>query len=186
MFTRGQLAKSKFGYLWVSIMIVAIMLSACGTTNETANNTKETTPTTTEEPSTTGNEAAAPVEKTVTDGMGHTVVIPANPERIIGSYLEDHLVTLGITPVAQWSVPNGIQDYLSTELKDVPTISYDLPPESVASFKPDLIIIKDESSVQNGLYEQYVKIAPTYVIGSEVAADWRKTLTTIADILNKT
>jgi iron complex transport system substrate-binding protein len=186
MYFSKKLVERKFGLLFVSIMMVALLLSACGNTNATTNNTKEAEKTTTVDNSTKNNEVTTAVEKTVTDGMGHTVVIPANPQRIIGSYLEDHLVTLGITPVAQWSVANGIQDYLVTELKDVPTISYDLPPESVASFTPDLIIIGADSQVQNGLYEQYAKIAPTYVVGSEVNADWRKSLTTIADILNKT
>jgi iron complex transport system substrate-binding protein len=186
MYYSIKLVARKFGLLFVSIMMVALLLSACGNTNKTINNTKEAEKTTTVDNSAKNNEVTTVVEKTVTDGMGHTVVIPANPQRIIGSYLEDHLVTLGITPVAQWSVANGIQDYLATGLKDVPTISYDLPPESVASFTPDLIIIGAESQVQNGLYDQYAKIAPTYVIGSEINADWRKSLTTIADILNKT
>ena len=37
-------------------------------------------------------------ERILTDAMGHEVTIPANPERIIASYLEDNLVALGITP----------------------------------------------------------------------------------------
>jgi iron complex transport system substrate-binding protein len=100
--------------------------------------------------------------------------------------LEDSLVTLGVTPVAQWSVPNGVQDYLAAELKDVPTISYDLPLEAVTSFAPDLILIPSESSVQNGIYDQLNKIAPTYVIGDKLNQDWRKSLLKIGEILNKT
>ncbi|WP_438349552.1 ABC transporter substrate-binding protein [Paenibacillus sp. FA6] len=183
---RQQSFKKRFSLLFVSMMAVTLLLSACGNNSVTTTNTKEPQQNTTADNSTKNSETIVPVEKTVTDGMGHKVVIPANPQRIIGSYLEDHLVTLGITPVAQWSVANGIQDYLATGLKDVPTISYDLPPESVASFTPDLIIIGAESQVQNGLYEQYSKIAPTYVLDSEVLADWRTSLTTLAEILNKT
>ncbi|WP_256253021.1 hypothetical protein [Paenibacillus sp. UNC496MF] len=55
-----------------------------------------------------GGEAAP--ERTVTDGMGHQVTIPAHPRRILASYLEDPVVTLGEKPVAQWSVANGTQD----------------------------------------------------------------------------
>lgn len=183
MLNKSVLPKKKLGLALISTLIVAVMLTACGGNNEQTTNASPSTAT--EDNATKSSENVAAVEKTVTDAMGHTVVIPANPQRIIGSYLEDHLVTLGITPVAQWSVANGIQDYLATGLKDVPTISYDLPPESVASFTPDLIIIGDESSVQNGLYDQYAKIAPTYVVGSAVNKDWKKSLTTIADILNK-
>ncbi|MOA01924.1 putative siderophore-binding lipoprotein YfiY precursor [compost metagenome] len=116
--------------------------------------------------------------------MGHEVTIPAKPERIIASYLEDPLLVLGYTPVAQWSVANGIQDYLQDQLSGIPTIPYDLPPEIVASFNPDLILVSSEATVQNGLYEQYSKIAPTYVVGDAITADWRSTLSKMGEILN--
>ncbi|MFF2015181.1 iron-hydroxamate ABC transporter substrate-binding protein [Paenibacillus sp. NPDC058177] len=161
-----------------------VILSACG--NNNAGNAANSAAGSTAAPS--AQATAAPNQgeaKTVTDAMGHQVSIPANPQRVLASYLEDHLVTLGVTPVAQWSVPNGIQEYLSPELKEVPTISYDLPLEAVTSFAPDLIIVDSESAVQNGLYDQYNKIAPTYVLGDAVNKDWRKALTTIGDLLGK-
>ena len=34
-------------------------------------------------------------------------------------------------------------------------------------------------------YEQYSKIAPTYVLGDEINSDWRKMLLKIGEILNK-
>lgn len=131
-------------------------------------------------------EAEAPRERTLVDALGHEVVIPANPQRIIASYLEDHLLSLGVVPVAQWSVTNGVQDYLQPHgLEGVPTISYNLPPEEVASFNPDLIIIGSEALVQNDLYAQYSKIAPTFVLGDAVANDWRAALTKIGEVLGK-
>ncbi|MEK3660027.1 ABC transporter substrate-binding protein [Paenibacillus sp. FSL F4-0236] len=178
--------RKRFGSMkltMVGLMVMVLFLSACGNNNpgnaSNAGTDKATAPTAeaTEAP------AAA---KTLTDAMGHEVTIPANPGRVLGSYLEDALVTLGVTPVAQWSVTNGIQDYLSAELKDVPTISYDLPLEAVTSFAPDLILIPSESSVQNGIYDQLNKIAPTYVIGDKLNQDWRKSLLKIGEILNKT
>lgn len=150
----------------VGLVVMTMFLSACGNNNT----------------STASNSAA----RTLTDAMGHEVKIPAKPERVLGSYLEDSLVTLGETPVAQWSVTNGVQDYLSAELKGVPTISYDLPLEAVTSFAPDLILVPSETSVQNGIYDQLNKIAPTYVIGDELNKDWRKSLLKIGEILNKT
>ncbi|GGF62986.1 ferrichrome ABC transporter substrate-binding protein [Paenibacillus albidus] len=172
------------GRKWVGAgcMAMILFLSACGSNNtaDTANSGSAAT---------TAPSAAAttaPSEpKTVTDSMGHKVTVPANPQRVLGSYLEDQLVTLGVTPVAQWSVANGIQDYLSAELKDVPTISYDLPLEAVTSFAPDFIIVGSESSVQNGLYDQLNKVAPTYVLGNEINKNWRKGLTTIGELLGK-
>lgn len=167
----------------VGLMVMVLFLSACG--NNNAGNSATTDAEASAAPTAEATEAPAG-PKTVIDAMGHEVTIPESPERVLGSYLEDHLVTLGVTPVAQWSVPNGVQDYLSAELKGVPTISYDLPLEAVTSFAPDLILIQSESEVQNGIYDQLNKIAPTYVIGDEVMKDWRKALLKIGEILNKT
>lgn len=167
--------------LLITVMIMSIWLAACGSKpaeNGTAageNNTATETETQTE----------APAERTLTDAMGHEVKIPANPERIIASYLEDNLVTLGVKPVAQWSVANGIQEYLQKDLDGIPTIAFDLPFEAVVSFNPDLIIIGSESVVEGEKYAQYSKIAPTYVLGDEINNDWRKALLKIGEILNK-
>ncbi|MGH2126119.1 ferrichrome ABC transporter substrate-binding protein, partial [Enterococcus faecalis] len=71
----------------------------------------------------------------VTDTLGNKVSVPAKPKRIIASYLEDYLVALGEKPVAQWTVGHGcILDYLAIVLKDVPSISFDLPYEAVLKF----------------------------------------------------
>lgn len=178
--------RKRFGSMkltMIGLIVMTLFLSACGNNNAESSSNAGTELTTA--PTAEATEAPA-APKTLTDAMGHKVTIPANPQRVLGSYLEDSLVTLGVTPVAQWSVPNGVQDYLSTELKDVPTISYDLPLEAVTSFAPDLILIPSESSVQNGIYDQLNKIAPTYVIGDELNQDWRKSLLKIGEILNKT
>lgn len=172
----------KFGFVLISLMTAVLLLAACGSN---ANNNGEADNAATNAPATeTPAAAGEPSERTLTDGLGNEVTIPANPQRIIASYLEDHLVALGIKPAAQWSVPNGIQDYLQDELKDIPTISYDLPFEAVTSFAPDLIIMSNNASVE-GKYEQYSKIAPTYTLGDEVYADWRQTLLKIGEVLGK-
>lgn len=169
----------KFGVL--ALLLVVLLLSACGNNTGGSNNAAESQSPASAEAS--AEPAAA--ERTVTDGMGHEVTIPANPQKVLASYLEDHLAALNVTPVAQWSVPNGVQEYLQDKLEGVPTINYDLPVEEVASLEPDLIIIGSESQVQNDLYEQYSKIAPTYVLGDKVNSDWRSALTTIGDLLGK-
>lgn len=173
----------KWSVSLLAMMVFALMLTACGgAQNKENTSTNATQEKQTQAENQAGEQNAA--EKVVTDAMGHEVTIPANPQRIIASYLEDPLLVLGHKPVAQWSVANGIQDYLQDQLSGVPTISYDLPPETVASFNPDLILITSEATVQNGLYEQYSKIAPTYVVGDAVTADWRKTLSTMGELLN--
>ncbi|GIP45432.1 ferrichrome ABC transporter substrate-binding protein [Paenibacillus sp. J45TS6] len=175
--------KKKLMTLLSSLLVVSAFLSACGTNEDTTNNTTSNTNTNAETPATDAQNTSQ--ERTVTDGVGNEVVIPANPQRIIASYLEDHLVALGVKPVAQWSVANGIQEYLQTELEEVPTISYDLPFEEVASFEPDLIIMDSADLAAGDKYEQYSKIAPTYVIGSEENNDWREELLKIGEVLGK-
>jgi len=183
----------KIGGLFITFMALAMLIAACGGNNNGGNTAGGDNGAAgngqAESTNAGGNNAAgqeASSERTLTDALGNDVTIPAEPERVIASYLEDHLVALGVTPAAQWSVPNGIQDYLQPSgLEGVPTISYNLPPEEVASFEPDLILIGSESSVQNDLYSQYSKIAPTYVLGDAVTGDWRGALSKIGEVLGK-
>ncbi|WP_040949465.1 ABC transporter substrate-binding protein [Gorillibacterium massiliense] len=168
----------------VSLMVMALWLAACGDKKESGESASPATETVSPAATTTP-AAETATEKKMTDGMGHEVVVPANPKNIIASYLEDYLVALGVKPAAQWSVANGIQDYLQDTLKGIPTIAYDLPYEAVASFSPDLLIIGSNSSVDGGKYDEYAKIAPTFVLGDEVNNDWRKALLKIGEVLNK-
>lgn len=118
--------------------------------------------------------------------MGNEVTVPENPQRVIGSYLEDYLVALGVTPVAQWTVGNDSdQAYLQDKLAEVPRINYDLPFEDVLSFEPDLLLMDSNSMVEGDKYDQYSKIAPTYVVTNGEDVTWRERLTDIAKVLHK-
>ncbi|MGP4039241.1 ABC transporter substrate-binding protein [Gracilibacillus sp. D59] len=130
------------------------------------------------------NGAEGEETRTVTDAMGHEVTIPANPKRVIASYLEDYLVSLGITPVAQWSVREGedIQEYLQDDLEGIPTIPSELPYEAVTSFEPDLLLMDSASMVEDNKYDQYNKIAPTFVVGTKQNNDWREELKIISEV----
>ncbi|GAB6926720.1 iron-hydroxamate ABC transporter substrate-binding protein [Paenibacillus sp. JCM 10914] len=173
--------------IWIiaGLLIAFTLLVACGN-NKDAAEPEAQTPSeqnsgTDAQPEEGNTEAKT--ERTLTDAMGHEVKIPAEPKRVIASYLEDNLVALGITPVAQWSVKGGnVQDYLQEALKDVPIVEHDLPFEAVASFQPDLLIMDSASMVEGNKYSQYDKIAPTYVIGNEVNNDWREELKQIGEI----
>jgi iron complex transport system substrate-binding protein len=156
-------------YLSFTLLFMLFLVSACSNseTKETDKKTEDKT-----------------AEVTLKDAMGE-VVIPANPERILAPYLEDSLVALGVKPAAQWSIGDTVLEYLQPELKDVPKVGWDLPLEQAISNEPDLIIFSSPSAVQKGQYEEYKKIAPTYVYKDEVSADWRKQLTEMGEILNK-
>lgn len=178
--------------IWIiaSLLVALTLLAACGNSKNTTENGQSEAQTPSEQNS--GSEAKpeegtteAKTERTLTDAMGHEVKIPAEPKRVIASYLEDNLVALGITPAAQWSVKGGnVQDYLQEYLKDVPTIEHDLPFEAVASFQPDLLIMDSASMVEGNKYSQYDKIAPTYVVGTEVNNDWREELMQVGEIFD--
>ncbi|MRH43795.1 ABC transporter substrate-binding protein [Aquibacillus halophilus] len=176
-------------YILMSLLVFVLLLAACG--NEDEENAEQTDETNNEETATNDDqdteEETEAMERTLTDAMGNEVTIPAEPERVIASYLEDYLVALGITPVAQWSVGDGasIQNYLEGSLADVPTIPYDLPLEAVTSFDPDLIIMDSAGMVEGNKYDQYNRIAPTYVIGSEENNDWRDELLEVGKIFGQ-
>ena len=121
---------------------------------------------------------------TVTDAYGE-VTIPANPERILASNLEDSLVALDTLPVAQWAIGTTVHDYLQDTLRDVPTIEWNMPLEQAIEFEPDLIIFSSPSAVPTGQLEEYKKIAPVYVFTDEDAADWRKQIEVMGEIFNK-
>ncbi|WP_263707640.1 ABC transporter substrate-binding protein [Shouchella tritolerans] len=154
--------------LVTACMATALLLGACQSENE--NNP---------------DAGSASEPKTVTDGVGNEVTIPNQPERIIGSYLEDPLVTLGVTPVVQWSVASreSTQVYLEEYLEGIDPIDSVLPLEAVMDAEPDLIFAPGETSLQSGDYEQYNSIAPTYVLDQKTADDWRAALTEIGEVL---
>ncbi|RKD24528.1 ABC transporter substrate-binding protein [Ammoniphilus oxalaticus] len=159
--------------LVTSLLAMFILLTACGTRAD--ENTQQPRP----------EQTSQSEQRVKTDALGHPVAIPNHPQRIIASYLEDHLIALGITPIAQWSVKNGqsIQNYLQEYLAGVDTIPHDLPLETVSQFEPDLIIIGSAAAVEGGKYEQYSKIAPTYVVAQETNENWRETLRRIAVLM---
>lgn len=126
--------------------------------------------------------------RSMKDTMGHQVLVPKEPKRVVGSYLEDYLVAVGVKPVVQWSVKNGsgTQKYLKKQLKDIPLIDYSLPYEAVTKAKPDLILMGTNSAVENGKYDQYKKIAPTYVVKNGTDVSWRSQFMDVAKAVNKT
>ncbi|MFJ7666311.1 ABC transporter substrate-binding protein [Lysinibacillus sp. NPDC097195] len=170
---------NKINWFLASTCIMTILLVGCGhneakTTSQEALQTQQQVDNTTE-------------PRTLTDALGNRVEVPVHPKRVIASYLEDHLVALGITPVAQWSVRDGtsVQDYLQDVLQEVPTIPYDLPFEAVQSFQPDLIIMDSAAMVEGDKYAQYSNIAPTFVIGTEVNNDWRDELLAVGEVFGQ-
>lgn len=160
---------------WLTLLAACslTLLGACGTNNDSTDSSGSAT-------------TSSEIGTTFTDAMGNEVTVPENPQRVIGSYLEDYLVALGVTPVAQWTGGNDSdQAYLQDKLADEPRINYDLPYEDVLSFEPDLLLMDSNSMVEGDKYDQYSKIAPTYVVTNGEEVTWRERLTDIAKVLHK-
>jgi len=118
--------------------------------------------------------------RVVKDEFGE-VTIPAHPKRIAGIYVEDFLVSLGITPIVQWYHPSwGKQDYLNL---DVPTFDITGNLEALLEASPDLIIV--DGAVDKEKYELYSKIAPTYRLPEGILQEPAQILTTVADVVNE-
>ncbi|MFC4596824.1 ABC transporter substrate-binding protein [Cohnella hongkongensis] len=184
--------KNKPMYALLAVAVTAMLLAACGGNGDKEGGGSAAEPAGTEQASPQpeqsspeGAQQEEPGERKLVDPLGHEVVAPAEPQRVLASYLEDYLVALGVVPVAQWSVGGSPMGYLQPDLADVQTIPHDLPFEAVASVEPDLILIGDEALIADGKYDTYARIAPTYALGQEVNADWRKALLKVGEALGK-
>ncbi|WP_394239550.1 ABC transporter substrate-binding protein [Niallia oryzisoli] len=162
----------KFRLLFFSIIFGLLMIiSACGkNSDETTESEKENSKDTS--------------EVTVESAMGD-VTIPSGVERIMAPFHEDALLALGVTPVAKWAIGETVQTYLEKDLKDVPSIEWNLPLEQVLDHEPELLILENNMDGYEGSYEEYNKIATTYVMTEETQADWRKQIETFGKILGK-
>ncbi|MGE7110587.1 ABC transporter substrate-binding protein [Lysinibacillus sp. NPDC047702] len=124
---------------------------------------------------------------TIKDELGNDVTLPAKPTKIFAPVMEDSLLALGIKPMMQWS--NGVkpQLYLQNQLQGVPEISFASGPptaEAIMANKPDLIILHNSFYVENGTYEKYAKIAPTYVF-KNAASDLEGSIKELGQLLNE-
>lgn len=153
-----------------TIFILLFLISACGNNEGSGEKATE-------------NDKEKSVVK-IDSEMGE-VSLPTNAKNIMAPFHEDTLLALGVTPVAKWAIGQTVQTYLETDLKDVPSIEWNLPLEQVLNHNPDLIILENNLESYEGTYEDYNKVAPTYVMTEETTKDWRKQLEVFGKILGK-
>ena len=159
----------------LAVLMLGISIFAAGCSNSEENAAEEST------------ENTAGEERTLTDDAGNEVTVPENPERIIGTYLEDDLLTLEETPAAQWTVgEDSVQEYLQPEgLEGLPLMPFDLPFEAVVQEEPDLILLSSSDLADGEKYDSYSKIAPSFVVESGSYDDWRDRLTRVSEVFGK-
>ena len=159
----------------LAVLMLGISIFAAGCSNSEENTAEKST------------DNAAGEERTLTDDAGNEVTVPENPERIIGTYLEDDLLTLEETPAAQWTVgEDSVQEYLQSEgLEGLPLMPFDLPFEAVVQEEPDLILLSSSDLADGEKYDSYSKIAPSFVVESGSYDDWRDRLTRVSEVFGK-
>ncbi|WP_158602406.1 ABC transporter substrate-binding protein [Cohnella endophytica] len=157
------------------IVLLISLLAACGNSGNSNENAASS-------PSASGEESY----RLLTDAMGHEVKVPTHPQKVIAPFIEDPLAALGIKPIAQWGAGGVPQHYLQEKLAGVPVLDMNggLKPEEALSYAPDLIIFLAPTYLANGNYEQFAKIAPTFVL-SDNEADWRGNLEKLGALLNE-
>ncbi|GAA3406050.1 ABC transporter substrate-binding protein [Paenibacillus hodogayensis] len=165
------------------LLSASLALAGCGS----AADSKAGAPASGGTPAAAGTDKqAAAAPRTLKDALGNQVQIPAQPKRIIAPFLEDPLTALGIKPVAQWSMQGNPQQYLQNELKGIPSLNMTggMKPEETLSYTPDLIIFPDASYLKGGAYENFAKIAPTFVLSTDTK-DWRGLVVKLGEVLGK-
>jgi ABC-type Fe3+-hydroxamate transport system substrate-binding protein/AraC-like DNA-binding protein len=104
---------------------------------------------------------------------------------VVGLYVEDFLVSLGVTPVLKCVGNNFRQRYLNANLNDVQewsVLSFDF--KEIADTKPDLIILGHPEYGNNGKFDRFSEIAPTYSLQKRLF-HWDEGIRIIGQLLNR-
>lgn len=185
--------------LLLGSLILAFTLAACSSTTETAatgatSNTEVTAESAPESDSATSEEANAETEsatsatRVVTDMFGE-VTIPTEPKRLVvtSSRYAEYLVSMGLTPDVVLYTSSIEPDYRTEYLKEngveiVEYPQYDQNFELLLSLAPDLIVAPGVS-IDESIYEQMTKIAPTVALDSTV--EMEESMPKLAELFNK-
>lgn len=113
-----------------------------------------------------------------------TIEVPPQPERIVGIYLDDFLLALGVKPLTQTMYGQRHLAYLQDRVGDLPAISPgSINLELILEEQPELILLAYPFYAEEGRYDLFANIAPTYVFSGE--DKWRQTLLTVADVIGR-
>ncbi|UUV24732.1 MULTISPECIES: ABC transporter substrate-binding protein [Lysinibacillus] len=172
----------KSAYLLAMFLLTIGILSACNTQSSNKEEQVET------QASSESTKEQSVYPLTLKDEVRNEVTLPAKPTKIFAPVIEDSLLALGIKPTMQWS--NGVkpQLYLQDQLQGIPEISFASGPpsaEAIMADKPDLIILHNSFYVENGTYEKYAKIAPTYVFNN-AASNLEGSIKVLGQLLDET
>ncbi|GGK77128.1 iron(III) dicitrate-binding protein [Mangrovihabitans endophyticus] len=129
--------------------------------------------------------------RTVTDGKGASVEVPADPRRIItlSEPTLDGALALGADVVGTTSGrgQGGPPAYLADQATGIPVVATVAGPdiEQILARKPDLILTDGTVSADDAVLGKLADIAPTVYV-SKTAADWRTAFTALGEVLGRT
>ncbi|MBM6386596.1 MAG: AraC family transcriptional regulator [Paenibacillus sp.] len=159
--------KASSSMLFIAILSLTMLLSACGagstptlTASEGTGNTSNSTTvsTSTDAGAQTNNVSET---RTISTVKGD-VVVPADPKRVVVLYLQGDVVALGVKPVGTSEVFDGAA--YKSELEGVNSLGtwFEPNPEAVIDLNPDLIIVPSEDT-----YTLLKDVAPTVYVPYE-------------------
>lgn len=162
------------------ILLVAALLSACGSSGDAAED----------------GSSAEGYPFTVQTSQGE-VTITDPPERVVALSVStaDELLSLGVEPVKVAINPDELESgypWLADELASIADAdllqeNYELNVEAIAAAEPDLILAQTYQVSDKAVFDQLNAIAPTITPDSEaVNVDWDERLLKTAEAIKKT
>ncbi len=178
-------------FISLLVLIVVLVLSACGAANEK----ESAAPSASEEASASpASEAASTpsadqAEESNTssatriykDALGREVEIPVQPKRVVALWTVGEILALGDKPIG--STANLLRFYSAEDQANIEIVGEGVAGdyEKVLSLEPDLIIMYELATPEE--LEKFSKIAPT--VTTEFFGDPYESLRAVADIMNK-
>lgn len=166
--SKYEVAVKKLVALIPLVLLIALMLSACGSTSSTKEKTNDSK----------GNEKST--TKTIKTGNGD-IEIPVHPKRVVAEEYLGSLIALDVIPIGAPGL--SIQNYYyKDKLKGIKDIGVygDPSAENILALNPDLIITGNGEN-----YEVLSKIAPTIVIPYGELPNVHDELTYFGELLGK-
>ncbi|GAA0811235.1 ABC transporter substrate-binding protein [Spirilliplanes yamanashiensis] len=138
------------------------------------------------------NDAPAATDggRTVTDGRGQQVSVPAAPARVVtlSEPTLDGALALGVTVVGTTSGrgQGAVSAYLADRAAGIPIVASVAGPnlEQILTLQPDLIVTDGTVTADDSVLGKLAAIAPTVYV-SPTGADWKAAFTTLGEVLGK-
>lgn len=165
--------------LLVSALLLTSFLAGCAGNPAGDNGTSTPATTETSAPN-TSDETEAAWPRTYVDALGNEVTIESKPKKVISAFhamFPDYFYTFDVYPLAvaaaetRFNHLSAYEKFLEVQKPEDIGATNSLNFEKILSLVPDLIVM---TKLQEEVYEQLAKIAPTIVLDhTQINADWK-------------